>query len=194
MNKRIDEIQQRMQELLPNNRFLHTLGVAYLATSLAMKYQQDMERAMMAGLLHDNAKYIGDEKTLSECRRYGISYSKIEHDNPYLLHGILGAVYAQELYGIDDLEIQSAIQWHTTGKPNMTFLEQVIFLADYVEPRRNQPTNPELNIIRATAFENLDLAVYYALDNTLRYLNNTNAAIEEKSVVTFHYYKDKLAR
>lgn len=192
MNVQIDELQTIMEEFLPKKRFLHTQGVQYLASCLAMCYGESAERAMLAGLLHDNAKYIDFELAIKECERYQLPVSDVERRNPFLLHGKLGAYYAKTKYGVEDEEILSAITYHTTGKPNMTFLEKVIFLSDYIEPRRVQPTTPTLDVIRTTAFSNLDLAVYYALDNTVRYLNNTNKEIDELTVKTLVYYKKAL--
>ncbi len=192
MNVQIDELQTIMEEFLPKKRFLHTQGVQYLASCLSMCYGESAERAMLAGLLHDNAKYIDFELAIKECERYQLPVSDVERRNPFLLHGKLGAYYAKMKYGVEDEEILSAITYHTTGKPNMTFLEKVIFLSDYIEPRRVQPTTPTLDVIRTTAFSNLDLAVYYALDNTVRYLNNTNKEIDELTVKTLVYYKKAL--
>lgn len=192
MNIQIDEIQAMMEDLLPRKRFLHTQGVQYLAACLAMSYGESVERAMLAGLLHDNAKYIDFELAIAECERYHLPVSDVERRNPYLLHGKLGAYYAKLKYGVEDEEVLSAITYHTTGKPNMTFLEKIIFLSDYIEPRRIQPTTPTLDVIRTTAFSNLDMAVYYALDNTVRYLNSTNKEIDELTVRTLDYYKKAL--
>lgn len=194
MNAQIEEIQIQMEKLLPRKRFLHTQGVAYFATCLAMRYKEDANKAMLAGLLHDNAKYINDELTILECEKYQIEITPMERKLVYLLHGKLGAYYAKAIYGIKDEEVLSAIRLHTTGKPEMTFLEKAIFVSDYVEPRRNQSTTPSLDVIRATAFENLDLAVFYELDNTIRYLESLNAPIDPMSVITYDYYKKLLKR
>lgn len=191
MNIRIDELQKTMEDLLPKKRFLHTEGVAYLAASLAMCYGESAERAMIAGLLHDNAKYIDFEEAISECKHHGLPVSDVERRNPFLLHGKLGAYYANVKYGVMDEEVLSAITYHTTGKPNMTFLEKVIFLSDYIEPRRTQPTTPSLEEIRIIAFHNLDLAVYYALENTVRYLKSTGREIDELTIKTLEYYRLK---
>ncbi len=189
MNAQIEELQTRIEELLPKKRFLHTQGVQYLAACLAMCYGESVERAMLAGLLHDNAKYIDFDVAINECERYCLPISDVERRNPFLLHGKLGAYYAKTKYGIEDDEILSAITYHTTGKPNMSFLEKVIFLSDYIEPRRIQPTTPSLEVIRTTAFSNLDLAVYYALDNTVRYLKSTNKEMDEFTLKTLDYYR-----
>ncbi len=109
-----------------------------------------------------------------------------------LLHGKLGAYYARTKYGIHDEEILSSIVYHTTGKPAMTFLEKNIFLSDYIEVHRTQNTKPILDMIRTTAFKNLDLSVYYALDNTLQFLKFNNRLIDRMSFDALEYYKVKI--
>lgn len=188
MMQLIEEIQKKMEVILPKDRFMHTIGVAHLASSLAMCYGEDPYRSMLAGLLHDNAKYIPFKQALKECEENQIDVSDTEKSNPMLLHSKLGAFYAKSKYGIEDEEILSAIQYHTTGKPNMTFLEKNIFLSDYIEPRRTQSTQPALSVIRSTAFKNIDLSVYYALDNTLRFLRRNKRSIDGLSEDAFKYY------
>lgn len=190
--KKIEEIQSKMEALLPASRFAHTIGVAHLASALAMCYGENVQKSMIAGLLHDNAKYIEYEQAIQECERSNLAVTETERRNPMLLHGKLGAFYARERYGIEDEEILSAICYHTTGKPAMTFLEKSIFIADYIEPRRTQLTSPNLNVIRETAFHNLDLSVYYALDNTLRFLYRSKRSIDELSEQALAYYKSKV--
>lgn len=191
LQKKIEEIQCKMEALLPVSRFTHTIGVAHLASSIAMCYGENIQKSMLAGLLHDNAKYIAYEQAILECEQYNIPVTDTERSNPMLLHGKLGAYYARTRYGIEDEEIISAISFHTTGKPAMTFLEKSIFLADYIEPRRMQFTTPNLSVIRTTAFHNIDLSVYYALDNTLKYLYRTKRPIDVLSEQALEYYKRK---
>lgn len=191
---KIEEIQCKMKELLPASRYEHTLGVAHMASAIAMCYGENAPRSMLAGLLHDNARYMDHGQAINICEQNHIDISEVQRNNPMLLHGKLGAFLARTRYGIEDEEILSAISYHTTGKPAMSFLEKNVFLADYIEPRRKQPTIPELNIIRTTAFDNLDLAVYYALDNTLKYLKCTSRTIEVLSEQALEYYKNIVIR
>ncbi|MBE5960495.1 MAG: HD domain-containing protein [Lachnospiraceae bacterium] len=191
MKRAIDEIQKRVEQILPEGRFNHTLGVAYLASSLAMCYGEDPERAMTAGLLHDVAKCKSDEQILAECREFQIPVTPVEERNGFLLHAKLGAYYAKSQFQITDEEILSAIIYHTTGRPGMTFLEKIIFVSDFIEVRRTQNSVPSLALIRQTAFHDLDLAVYYCLSSTLAYLESTGNEIDDSTRITFEYYKDK---
>lgn len=188
----LDDIQERVSSEIPKKRYYHTLSVAYLAVSLAMCYGEDTSKAMAAGLLHDIAKYTTGEEAINECRKANIMISEIEERNTYLLHSKLGAYYAEKKFGITDNDVLAAITNHTTGRPDMSTLEKIIFLADFIEMRRNQPTTPSLAIIRETAFKQLNLAVFYALDNTLRYLTNTQREIDQLTVITHEYYKKEL--
>jgi len=185
----IAELQQAMKERLPEKRYLHTLGVAHTAACLAMCYGCDVEQAMIAGLLHDCAKYLPDEEQIRECEHYGLIISEYERQAPYLLHGKLGAQYAREYYNIEDNEILSAIYYHTVGRPGMTLLEQIVFAADYMEPgRRMIPGLPE---IREMVFRDLDTATRMILENTMRYLQETAAVIDPQTEETLEYYRKR---
>lgn len=98
----IQKIKEDLKKKLSSKRYEHTMGVEYTSTCLAMRYGADIEKARLAGLLHDCAKYLSSEEKLSECERYGIPVSAYERKNPELLHAKLGACFANELYGVTD--------------------------------------------------------------------------------------------
>lgn len=100
----------------------------YTAAALAMRYGEDVERAQIAGLLHDCAKCMENDKLLSACEKYHLPATDVEKRNPYLLHARVGSYLAKKEYKIEDPEILSAILYHTTGRPGMTLLEQIILL------------------------------------------------------------------
>ena len=112
----------------------------------------------------------------------------MEKRNPFLVHSKLGAVYANKLYGIDDEEVISAIRFHTTGKPDMTLLEKIIFIADYIEPGRDKA--PNLKEIRQMAFIDIDEAMYMILKDTLDYLDKGEGEKDELTKDTFLFYKE----
>ena len=138
MDERIIKIQHVLKKELDDNRYQHTLGVMYTAASMAMCYDVDVLKALYAGLLHDCAKCIPNDKKLHLCGKYGFTVSDIERENPSLLHAKLGACLAHEKYGVTDKEIIHAIESHTTGCPAMTMLEKIIYIADYIEPGRRE--------------------------------------------------------
>ena len=158
---------------------------------LAMKYEVDLEKAEVAGLLHDCAKCISDEKKLKKCLEHNINISEIEKEQPYLLHAKLGAFIAMEKYGIHDRDIINAILKHTTGSCDMTMLEKIIYVADYIEPNRKKAKN--LPVIRKMAFEDIDLALYTILKDTVEYLKVKNTKIDNTTLKAYEYYKKIIA-
>lgn len=186
------KIKKYLKKHLTKERYHHTVGVAYTAMSMAMKYnpQPDnnefMIKAEIAGLLHDCAKCMDNDKKIRICNKNQISYSKIEAENLYLLHGKVGAYIARKEFDILDEDILNAITWHTTGRPDMSLLEKIIFVADYIEPSR-RPI-PELNLIRQLAFTDIDQAVIKILENTLKYLNEKGSPIDDMTQKTYDSY------
>ena len=186
------KIKKYLKKHLTKERYHHTVGVAYTAMSMAMKYnpQPDnnefMIKAEIAGLLHDCAKCMDNDKKIRICNKNQISYSKIEAENPYLLHGKVGAYIARKEFDILDEDILNAITWHTTGRPAMSLLEKIIFVADYIEPSR-RPI-PELNLIRQLAFTDIHQAVIKILENTLKYLNEKGNPIDDMTQKTYDSY------
>lgn len=185
----INQIESDLEQKLSIKRYKHTLAVSYIASALAMNYSIDVEDARLAGLLHDCAKWMSDDELLEYCDGHNIAINQFEQSNPGLLHGKIGAYLAKNTYHIDNHEILQAITYHTTGKPCMTELEQIIFISDYIEP--NRKNLKRIKIIQTTAFENLDKAMYYITEDTLAYLNRTNKVLDVKTQETYNYYKEK---
>ena len=125
----VRKLTKAMEETLSGKRFQHTLGVAYTAAAMAMKYDVDVKKALIAGLLHDCAKCMSDEKLLKLSEKENIEVTDVERRNPYLLHAKVGAMLASKEYDIDDEEILDAITFHTTGRPGMTDLDKIVHLA-----------------------------------------------------------------
>ena len=126
---------------------------------------EDVEKARIAGLLHDCAKGLPTKTKLEKARKHGLPVSKYEEKNPDMLHAKLGAYYARYKYDVVDQVILDAITYHTTGRPNMTLMDKIIFVADYIEPNRKML--PEMEEIRKEAFTDLDACVIHILKNTL---------------------------
>lgn len=187
MNKkeRIGLIRELETELA-YSRFIHTLGVAYTATSLAMRHGADLESAELAGYLHDCAKCLNLGKMLKVCAKADLQLSEIEKQSVALLHSKAGAVLAAEKYGVTDEDILNAIRYHTTGRPGMSLLEKIIFVSDYIEPGRD--TAPNLPLVRRLAYENIDDCVLQILQDTLLYLKTTDAEVDPMTQKTYKYY------
>lgn len=189
MEKQADlkKIRRAMEKCQDEKRFQHTLGVTYTAASLAMVYDEDIRKAQIAGLLHDSAKCMDNEKRISICKKHNIGITEVERKNPFLLHAKVGSFIAMNTFGIHDADIINAILNHTTGRPGMSLLEKIIFVADYIEPSRKQA--PNLKKIRKLAFEDLDQALITILHDTLRYLNSIDGEIDPMTQKTYDYYK-----
>lgn len=174
-----------MEKAQDAKRFAHTLGVEFTAAALAMKYQSDVTDAQIAGLLHDCAKCLTDEKRVSICEKHRIPMTDIERRNPFLLHAKVGEYLAREKYGITNPDILNAIRFHTTGRENMSLLERIVFVADYIEPGRRQA--PNLTEIRQLAFTDLNAAMLKILEDTLSYLKATGGELDPMTEITYEY-------
>lgn len=183
------EMKDRLEKKLTKKRFEHSLGVEYTAGCLAMVHDVPVDKALVAGLLHDCAKCLDPKEKIARCERHGLPVSPLEYKNPELLHAKLGAYYAKEKYGVTDAEVLSAIECHTTGKPAMSMLEKIIFVADYIEP--NRKPLPEIEEIRHEAFADIDICIVHILRNTLNYLSTgTCGDTDDMSVRTYEYYTE----
>ena len=181
-----EEMLIYLKKKLTPKRYVHSIGVEYTAACMAFVYGEDVQRARLAGLLHDNAKCLSNEDKLKKAIKHDIPISPCEEENPDLLHGKLGAYYARKKFGVTDEEILSAITYHTTGKPDMTLLEKIIFVADYIEPNRRMIS--QLPAIRREAFTDLDKCVIHVLRHTLEYLAVKGVAIDEMTEKTYDFY------
>lgn len=179
-------LQEKIHSEMDDKRFIHTLGVAYTASAMAMAYGEDFKRAYLAGLLHDCAKCHTNLEFITLCEEYGIPITESEYENPFLLHAKLGAYFARHKYNINDEEILSAITWHTTGKPDMTLLEKIIFISDYIEPDRREL--PNISDIRKAAFTDTDMAMVLICGSTIRYLEDAGRLIDSITRDTYNFY------
>lgn len=183
----LHDIKKKLKKQLDKDRYEHTKGVMYTAGCLAMAYHYDIDKAMLAGLLHDCAKCIPTDEKIHLCAKYDVVLTQVELDNPALIHAKLGAVLADEEYEIKDPEILHAIKVHTTGEPNMSLLDKIIFVSDYIEPGRHN--QPHLDILREIAFHDIDQCVAEILYDTLHYLNSKHGVIDPTTQITYDYYK-----
>ena len=131
-----EKLKKKLSRNLSERRYEHTLGVAYTAACLAMRFGADPLKAEIAGLLHDCAKEFSEKELLKLGEKYGYHFEDYELEAPQVLHAVIGPYIAKDKYGVDDPEILSAIRWHTTGRGDMTLLEKIVFTADYIEPNR----------------------------------------------------------
>ena len=182
----LKKIKKKLKNELDESRYEHTIGVMDTAACLAMRYGADLTQALVAGLLHDCAKCIPNDKKLKLCRKNGIEVTPFEEKVPFLLHAKLGAWMAEHEYHVSDPAILSAIACHTTGKPDMSLLDKIVFIADYIEPGRNKA--PGLPEIRRLSFTDIDQALIRILSDTLDYLASSNDPIDPATQNVLDYY------
>ena len=187
MTEQILKMQKKVKNELDQFRYEHTIGVMHTAACLAMRYDEDVERAVIAGLLHDCAKCIPADEKFKMCKKNHIEISEAEKANPGLLHAKLGAFLAKEKYGVSDEGILQAIRFHTTGCPDMTLLDKIIYIADYIEAGR-KPL-PNLKEVRKLAFCDLDACLYRILEDSLVYLESKGDVVDPMTEQTYLYYK-----
>ncbi|MBS6395622.1 MAG: bis(5'-nucleosyl)-tetraphosphatase (symmetrical) YqeK [Clostridiales bacterium] len=182
----IKDLKEDLKKRMDESRFEHTMGVMYTCASLAMRYEADMNKAILAGLMHDCAKCMPNAKKLKTAEKNHLEISDLERRNPFMLHAKLGAHLAKKKYDIDDEEVLSAIRWHTTGRPEMTLLDKIVYVADYIEPGRDKA--PNLPEVRKLAFIDLDQTLVKILKDTLEYLGDSADNVDPMTRCTYEYY------
>lgn len=141
---------------LSEYRFIHSLAVADEAKRLAQIYGEDADRAYLAGLLHDIMKDAPQSEQLEAIEKSGYKMNEVELAEPKLWHAIAGACYIEQQGLCEDREIISAVRYHTTGKPMMTLLEKILYVADFTSAERDYDG---IEIMRAAADESLEIAM-----------------------------------
>ena len=180
-------IRKKLKKELDKGRYEHTKGVMYTAGCLAMAHGYSVEKAMLAGLLHDCAKCIPNDEKIALCEKNHILISQVEYHSPYLLHAKLGAYLAEQIYEVSDPEILHSIKVHTTGEPDMNLLDKIIYIADYIEPGRDKA--PNLEQVRQLAFHDLNACMAEILRDTLIYLSSRGGSIDATTKMTYDFYK-----
>ena len=188
MTETLMKMRKKLKGDLDKERYEHTIGVMHTAGCLAMRYGWDLDQALTAGLLHDCAKCIPNEKKIEMCKKYHLQISAAELANPGLLHAKLGAYVAWKKFQIEDEEILRAIASHTTGRPAMSLLDKIIYIADFIEPGRTEA--PNLPAVRKLAFCDIDACLYRILEDSLSYLENKGVTVDPMTEKTFLYYRD----
>lgn len=171
-----------LRDRVPEARVRHILGVEQLAGELALHHGVDANRAKMAGLMHDLAKYFPPRELLARSVAAGIEIDPVCIANPHLLHADVSAMVATEEFGIEDETTLEAIANHTLGRPEMSPLSCIIFVADASEPSRG--TSKELEVLRRSSWENLYESVGRASDYSLQHLLERRYLIHPRAILT----------
>ncbi len=149
---------------LSEYRRVHSLNVSSEAVRFAEKYGGDVEKARLAGLLHDVTKETDPERQLQIIENSGIILTELEKRSPKLWHAISGACFVRDVIGIDDPDIFNAIRYHTTARAGMSRLEKIIFLADFTSAERDYP---DIDVIREHAEHSLEEGMLYGIKFTI---------------------------
>ena len=189
MDERIPAIRKKLMKKLTPDRYEHSLSVSYTAVALAMRYGYDLDKAELAGLLHDCARQYDNQTIYEKCLKKGLEVTADEEKSKVLLHAKYGRYLAASKYGVNDPDILSAIEFHTTGRPDMSLLEKIIYIADYIEPRRCKASN--LEHMRELAFINLDEALLEIMTGILKYLDESHAAIDRQTQEACIWYQKR---
>ena len=183
------KLRKQLEKELKPDRFDHTLGVAYTAANMAFVHGADVEKALIAGFLHDCAKCVSHDEQIKICEKHNIEISEVERRNHSLLHAKVGMYLARTKYDVYDTDILNAIRWHTTGREDMSLLEKIVYIADFIEPNRN-PLE-DMAEIRQEAFTDIDRCLAHILHNSVIYLKTIGKEVDEATTIAYEYYKDK---
>ena len=178
------EMLQKLEEMLDEKRFKHSLGVRDTAEMLARCYGEDVEKARIAGVLHDCAKNIPKDEAFAICERESIPLKPVCYIEKGLVHAYLGAHIAKHEFGIMDGDILSAIYYHTTGHEDMPLLTKIIYLSDLIEPGRNIPDLEELRLL---AQKDIDEALIRAINSTISHVLSKGSILDCDTVMARNF-------
>ena len=179
----MDKLEKVALSLLKPSRVAHVLGCRDTAAELARHYGANENDAARAGLLHDITKALDGPLQLTLCDEYGIMLSEFFEENPKTLHALTGSLVAERIFG-ENPAVVSAVRYHTTGKADMSLLEKIVYVADYMEPNRNFPGVERL---RQLAFTDIDAALKLGLEMTLQQLaeQGRTVSVESREALEF---------
>ncbi len=180
-----DALRPIAMSYLKYRRMAHVRGTEEEAVRLAERYGADVTEARVAALLHDCTKKLSMEEQLALCEKYGVKLDAVEQKTLKLLHAKTGAELARDVFGVSNA-VYEAIKWHTTGKADMTLLEKVLYLADYIEPTRDFPG---VEALRKTVYEDLDAGLAMGLAMTVEEMEELGSPVHEKTLEALHFLK-----
>jgi len=180
-------LRKKAYDHLSPNRIPHVTGCEQEAVKLAGTWGEDPSDAAEAAILHDITKKLSHAEQLHLCEKYDIVIDTLERDNAKLLHAKTGAALSKDLFGVPE-PIYSAIFWHTTGREDMTLLEKIIYLADYIEPTRDfEGVEP----LRALAYEDIDKAMELGLRMSVEDLEHSGKTIHPNTIAALKWFSHR---
>lgn len=168
------------------SRYWHSISVAISAVHFADIYGVNKDSALIAGLLHDICKCIKPDQLVPMCKKEGLELTIEDENSISCIHGFLAAKICKNKYNIND-EIYNAIYYHTCGRPNMTMLEKILYVTDFIEPIRK--SRDKMSDIRIQAFKNIDSVISPMAAHTIKYVMDHNEYVHSNTIAVFEYYK-----
>lgn len=184
-------IREYLKNSISSKRYIHSVNVSVTAVKLAECYGCDAAKASIAGLVHDCARELNMELLLNCLAKEGIKEDDLTLRVKELLHGPAAIHICRAVFGIEDEEILSAVRYHTTGRENMSLLEKIIYLSDFIEPSRSFDGVEEL---RGLAFQNLDKALLFAFNSSIEYILSKNGLIHLNTILSRNYVIEELQK
>ena len=187
-NKFNNEVKTILKD--DDERYWHSVSVAITAVNLADTHNANKDDCLVAGILHDYCKCLSLDKMLSLCDEYNVNLTEEDIKADGCIHGFLAAKICKEKYDIND-EVYNAIYYHTCGRPNMTVLEKIIYISDFIEPLRR--FRDRVEDVRKLAYYDIDKAIVLSAEQGLNFLKNTKKFIHSNTQKTLDYYKNIIA-
>ncbi|MBR7164441.1 MAG: bis(5'-nucleosyl)-tetraphosphatase (symmetrical) YqeK [Clostridia bacterium] len=182
----LEAMEEKLKGMLTEKRYRHSIGVMETAVEMAEIFGVDVEKAQLAGLLHDCAKDIDKNKRIPLCKELGVLLDPVKKEQRGLIHADLGAKMLETEFGILDVEIIDAVKYHTLGRERMTDLEKILYLADIIEPNRTPFEGIEE--LRALCKTNLDCAMLFALERTIEYIQHRHKKLHSQTLQAQQYF------
>ncbi|WP_300282334.1 bis(5'-nucleosyl)-tetraphosphatase (symmetrical) YqeK [Peptacetobacter sp.] len=181
----LNQIKEILKGMLTEKRYVHSINVANCAREMAKIYGEDEEKAYLAGVVHDCAKYFKNDKVEEYVKKYNIELDELETGNISLSHSVIGAYVAKYDFKIDDEDVISSVRYHTTGKVDMNLMEKIIYIADLIEVGRDYPGVEELRELVSNG--KLDDAMIKSFDNTIALMLKKGNTIHPRSVAARNF-------
>ncbi|GLB46760.1 HD domain-containing protein [Philodulcilactobacillus myokoensis] len=182
-----NELLNRLNHALRKPRYEHVVRVEQMAIKLAKLNDVDVEKASIGGLVHDYAKQRPAQDFIDAIKKYHLDKTLLDYGNA-IWHGYVGWIFVKKELGIQDIDVLNAVKHHTIGAKHMTKLEQIVYMADYIEMGRQFPN---VDKARKVTFDNLQNGVAYQTKHTLDYLIQNNKQVFPKMIDTYNAWVPK---
>lgn len=180
----IETVSKSLINTIGKDRYQHSIRVMNTSINLAKVYGEDMEKTRIAALLHDCGKISNVKDLLSKASEFDVVLDELMRENTSLIHAPLGAKLAEKVYNINDQYILDAIRYHTTGRENMTLLDKIIYISDYIEPERSFEG---LDLVRKLAFTDLNRSILISMNDTIKFLIEKDELIAVDTINARNY-------